>query len=84
LATAVEVTGVVYVNGRAQAIVKAPNEGTSRYVRVGQRLSDGQVLVKRIEINSGSDPVVVLEENGVEVPKVVGENAAQSQPGGRA
>lgn len=82
LASAVEVTGVVYVNGKAQAIVRAPNEGTSRYVRVGQRLSDGQVLVKRIEVGTGSDPVVVLEENGVEVPRTVGESVAQpNQPG---
>jgi hypothetical protein len=85
LANAVEVSGVVYVDGKAQAIVRAPNEGTSRYVRVGQRLSDGQVLVKRIEMIGGSDPVVVLEENGVEVPKVVGEGGQQpQQAGGRS
>lgn len=82
LANAVEVSGVVYVGGKAQAIVKAPNEATSRYVRVGQRLSDGQVLVKRIEINRGSDPIVVLEENGIEVPRAVGEGGAPSQQAG--
>ena len=75
LASGVEVSGIVYVGGVAQAIIKAPNEQTSRYVRVGQRLSDGQVLVKRIEMNSGSEPIVVLEQNGVEVPKAVGEQA---------
>jgi hypothetical protein len=75
LASGVEVSGVVYVGGVAQAIIKAPNEQTSRYVRVGQRLSDGQVLVKRIEMNSGSEPIVVLEQNGVEIPKAVGEQA---------
>ncbi|WP_421658025.1 hypothetical protein [Leptothermofonsia sp. ETS-13] len=85
LASAVEVSGVVHIDGKAQAIVRAPNEGTSRYVRVGQRLSDGQVLVKRIEMIAGSDPVVVLEENGVEVPKVVGEGGQQpQQAGGRS
>jgi len=77
LANEVEVSGIVYVGGIAQAIVKAPSEQTSRYVKVGQRLSDGQVLVKRIEMNSGSEPVVVLEQNGVEVPKSVGEKAPQ-------
>jgi hypothetical protein len=81
LARGVEVSGVVFVNGRNQAIVKAPDEGTSRYVSVGQRLSGGQVLVKRIEMNSGSDPVVVLEENGVEVAKVVGEKVPQASSG---
>jgi hypothetical protein len=73
LASGVEVTGVVTVNGVTQAIIKAPNEPTSRYVQVGQRLSNGQVLVKRIDSFAGSDPVVILEENGVEVARVVGD-----------
>ncbi|MBW4518915.1 MAG: hypothetical protein KME16_04325 [Scytolyngbya sp. HA4215-MV1] len=76
LAKEVEITGVVKVAGVAQAIVKAPNESTSRYVRVGQRLSNGQILVKRIEMYEGADPVVILEENGVEVAKAVGEKPA--------
>ena len=80
LANAVEVSGVVMVGGVAQAIVKAPNEETSRYVRVGQRLSNGQVLVKRIEMNTGSDPIVILEENGVEVSRAVGTPAQAAKP----
>lgn len=78
LAKAVEVSGVVLVRGVAEAIVKAPNEATSRYVRAGQRLSNGQILVKRIEVNSGSDPVVILEQNGVEVARGVGEKSTPS------
>jgi hypothetical protein len=73
LAKGVEVTGVVLVRNIPHAIVKAPNEETSRYVRVGERLSNGKVLVKRIEMNMGSEPVVVLEENGVEVARMVGD-----------
>ena len=61
------------VGGVAEAIVKAPNEATSRYVRAGQRLSNGQILVKRIEVNGGSDPVVILEQNGIEVSRAVGD-----------
>ena len=76
LARAVEVSGVVVVGGVAEAIVKAPNEATSRYVRAGQRLSNGQILVKRIEVNGGSDPVVILEQNGVEVSRAVGDKAS--------
>jgi hypothetical protein len=72
LAREVEVTGVVTIGNTTQAIVKAPNEPSSRYVSVGQRLANGQVLVKRIDMNPGSDPVVILEENGIEVPIVVG------------
>lgn len=73
LARTVAVTGVVQVGSDPQAIVKVPNEATSRYVRIGQRLANGQVLVKRIEINQGSDPVVILEQYGIEVSKAVGE-----------
>jgi hypothetical protein len=77
LARAVEVSGVIVtMNGLAQAIVKAPNEPTSRYVSAGQRLSNGQILVKRIEVNAGSDPTVILEQNGVEVSRSVGSKAA--------
>jgi hypothetical protein len=75
LAQAVEVTGVVTIGGITQAIIKAPNEPTGRHVEVGQRLSNGQVLVKRIEANAGTDPIVVFEENGQEVSRGVGEKA---------
>lgn len=81
LANGVQVSGVMIVAGVPQAIVKAPNEETSRYVRVGQRVSNGQVLVKRIEMNNGSDPVVIFEENGVEVARTVGEGTQVSQAG---
>lgn len=73
LAQAVKVTGVVQIGNTLHAIVSAPNEPSSRYVRAGQRLSNGQVLVKRIEVNRGSEPIVVLEQNGVEVQTAVGE-----------
>jgi hypothetical protein len=83
LAKAVEVTGVVVIGGIPRAIVKAPNEPTSRYVTAGQRLSNGQVLVKRIEVNSGSDPVVILEQSGVEVSRAVGDKPSASPAGGQ-
>jgi len=35
--------------------------------RVGQRLSDEQVLVKQVEMNEGSDPIVILEQYSIEV-----------------
>ncbi len=80
LARAVEVSGVVVIGGVAEAIVKAPNEATTRYVRAGQRLSNGQILVKRIEVNGGSDPIVVLEQNGVEVSRAVGDKPSATSP----
>ncbi|NJR31263.1 hypothetical protein HC762_00485 [bacterium] len=78
-ANAVEVSGVVRVGNDILVIVKAPNEPTSRYIRVGQRIAGGQVLVKRVDFKSGADPVVVLEENGVEVAKAVGEKLPMSR-----
>lgn len=77
LAKSVQVTGVVVVGGVPTAIVKVPNE-PDRYVQEGQRLLNGQVLVKRIEINRGPTPVVVLEQYGIEVAKQVGERPAGS------
>ena len=73
LAQQVSVTGVIQVNGVTQAIIKAPNEKFSRYVKAGQYISNGEVLVKRIEVNSGPTPVIVLEQFGKEVSKRVGE-----------
>jgi hypothetical protein len=79
LATGTEVSGVVKVGNETQVIVKVPNEPTSRYVKIGQRLSNGQVLVKRVDIKEGADPIVILEENGVEVAKAVGEKPPTRQ-----
>jgi hypothetical protein len=73
LARAVLVTGVVLVGQEPQAIIKVPNEPTSRYVQAGQRLANG-VLVKRIEMNQGSNPVVIFEQYGIEVARTVGES----------
>ncbi|MEZ2228970.1 hypothetical protein [Microcoleus sp.] len=80
LATGTEVSGVVKVGNETQVIVRVPNEPTSRYVKVGQRLSNGQVLVKRVDVKSGADPIVILEENGVEVAKAVGEKPPTREP----
>ncbi|WP_373536845.1 hypothetical protein [Microcoleus sp.] len=76
-ARGVEVSGVVRVGNDILVIVKAPNEPTSRYIKVGQRIASGQVLIKRVDFKSGIEPVVVLEENGVEVSKIVGEKSPQ-------
>lgn len=70
-AEAVYVSGVVLIGKQPKAIIKVPGERTSRHVQAGQRLADG-VLVKRIEMNGGSDPIVVFEQYGIEVAKAVG------------
>ncbi|NEP31365.1 hypothetical protein [Moorena sp. SIO3B2] len=78
LAYKISVTGVVD-NGRGvyYAILDVPNE-PSRSVQAGQFLLGGQVLVKRIEMYRGLDPVVILEENGVEVSRRVGETSTSA------
>jgi hypothetical protein len=77
------VTGVIEVGGITNAIVKEPN-APSRYVRAGQRLSNGQVLVKRIEVDRGPEPVVILEQFGVEVARRVGDQPEGSEQPGAA
>ncbi|PSO80008.1 MAG: hypothetical protein BRC44_07180 [Cyanobacteria bacterium QS_4_48_99] len=86
LAKAVEVTGVVEVADVAYAIVKPPNEESSRYVQVGLYLSEQrQVLFKRIERNQDAALTVVLEQEGMEVSKQVGSGLgiAQSESSSR-
>ena len=76
LAQGVVVTGVVELGEITQIIVKAPNESFSRYVQPGQYLSDGRVLVKRIDMK-GATPIVILEQSGIEVAKQIGEKARE-------
>ncbi len=72
LAQAMEVTGILQVGNQTKIILKAPAEPTSRYVNVGQRVSNGQVLVKRVKFDTGGEPIVIFEQNGVEIAKSVG------------
>lgn len=79
LAKAVLVKGIVLVGKEAEAIIKVPTEPNSRYVQPGQRLANG-VLIKRIEMNEGSNPVVILEQYGIEVARMVGEGPSSPTP----
>lgn len=80
LADEVVVTGAVQVGGKWNVIVQEPNAPTSRYVRVGDSLANGQVVVKRVIAGSG-DPIVVLQQNGREVMKSVGGARVASNQG---
>ena len=71
VANTIEVTGVVQVGQKVSAIIKVPTESTSRYVSEGEYLAGG-ILVKRIELGTREEPLVVLEQNGVEIVKAVG------------
>ncbi|MBE9168525.1 hypothetical protein IQ238_13730 [Pleurocapsales cyanobacterium LEGE 06147] len=73
LAEEVIITGVVEVGGITNIIVRAPEEPSSRYVQVGQYLSNGRILVKRVESSHSPTPLVILEQDGIEIAKAVGE-----------
>lgn len=65
------VTGTVEIGGTIYAIIQATDEPTPRNVRAGQMISNGRVLVKRIDTNS-EPPIVVLQQNGIEILRAVG------------
>lgn len=71
IAQAVQVKGVVQLDGKVSAIVKESEQSDSRSVSAGDYVAQGKVLVKRIEFNGNREPVVILEQNGVEVIKQV-------------
>jgi len=73
LASTIEVSGVIEAGGTVSAIVQVPGEPTSRYVNAGDYLAGGSVLVKRIDTTG--EPVVILEQDGVEVIRSVGSSA---------
>jgi molybdopterin biosynthesis enzyme len=63
---------VIQIGNVPYAIVNAPNEPTSRYVREGQSLANGQVIVRRIDALM-PEPIVVFEQFGIEVTATVGQ-----------
>jgi hypothetical protein len=77
-AKSINVTGIMDVAGISYAIVNVPGEPTSRYVKVGQRLANNKVLVKRIE--SLGTPTVVFQQFNVEVPRQVGQQVVAAAP----
>lgn len=74
LAEGTQVTGVMQVGGDIQIILQTPGSAFSRYVRVGDTVANGEVRVVRVERLQG-EPLVILEQNGVEVARGIGEPA---------
>jgi hypothetical protein len=79
-AKAVEVSGVIEVDGKTQVIVKLPNESFSRYINVGDRIASSNIIVKRIEDRGTISPTIVLSEGGTEVSHKIGEKPASQSP----
>ncbi len=69
IAPTISVSGVIQLGGEPYAIVSSSGE-PERYVRVGDRLAGGSVRVKRID-TMAFEPLVILEENGIEVSRPV-------------
>ena len=76
LAEQVIVTGIVKLGGATKVIVKAPDEAYARHVGIGEYVSNGKVLIKRVEGLNSATPKVVLQHKGVEIRKAVGEEPA--------
>lgn len=68
----VKVTGVVVVAGAPQAIIQAPDEPTSRTVGIGDSLSGGRLIVKRIDTGNPAEPSVVFQQGSIEFSVAVG------------
>ncbi|WP_013322003.1 hypothetical protein [Gloeothece verrucosa] len=77
-AESIYVSGVVGLPSRPIAIVKVPGENVERTVTSGSFLANGQVLVKAIYAYS-DNPVVILEQYGIQVTKKVGEAPVEAQ-----
>lgn len=76
LAQTIEISGVMQVGNRVHVIVRVPQESTSRTVGAGEYLANGTVLVKRIEMQANREPRVILEQNGVETVRTVGDSSS--------
>ena len=75
---AIQVSGVLHIGDLISIIVRESNQSTSRYVGVGAYLANGRVRVKRIDMNSSEEPIVVLEQDGQEYFKRVGDTTLAS------
>jgi hypothetical protein len=82
-ARGVKVSGVMVVGGVPRAIISAPGETVTRTVSVGDRLSNGQIIVKAIDANR-PDPTVTLEQYGTDVVVGVGQQPVAALPSGAA
>ena len=80
-ANQVLVSGIIQLPTSAIAIVRAPGERTVRSVAPGATLSNGQVLVKAIYANP-DNPIVILEQYGIQVTKKLGAAAQPPQTPG--
>ncbi len=75
---AIQVSGALHIGDRISIIVRESHQAPSRYVGVGAYLANGRIRVKRIDMISGEEPIVVLEQDGQEYFKRVGDTTLAS------
>jgi hypothetical protein len=68
---AIKLMGVVHVGDRVGVIVREGTGKTSRHLFEGDLLAGGQIRVKAIDL-SAQEPLVILEYQGQEYPRMVG------------
>ena len=67
----IELTGVVQIGDRVGVIIREGNGQTSRHLFEGDWLGGGQIRIKSIDL-SAQEPLVILEYQGQEYPRIVG------------
>ncbi|MGK7888947.1 MAG: hypothetical protein AB4042_06400 [Leptolyngbyaceae cyanobacterium] len=80
-APTLEFTGVVQLGDRVSLIVKEPGAASSRYVQVGDRIANGQFVIKAVDFDRGPTPAVILDQAGTESVHWIGSSLG-SIPGG--
>ncbi|MGF1523802.1 MAG: hypothetical protein ACFBSF_15910 [Leptolyngbyaceae cyanobacterium] len=68
---AIELSGVVQLGDRVAVIVRESNDTTSRHMFAGDFLAGGRIKIKSIDLSS-QEPLIILEYQGKEYPRIVG------------
>lgn len=76
IAPTISISGVIQLGNEPYAILRSGGE-PERYVKVGDRIANGAVRVKRIE-TLAFEPRVILEENGIEVSRPISAGADEA------
>jgi hypothetical protein len=75
-AKSVHVLGLIQSEGRTLVMFKYPNESVPFFSAVGDTLYNGDVKVKKVTGVQTSLPIVLLDEDGIEVHRNVGDRSA--------
>ncbi|MGA1355501.1 MAG: hypothetical protein ACO35Q_02335 [Prochlorothrix sp.] len=71
LAEQLEIKGLLQIGGQLKLIIKEEGATSTRTVQVGDRVSGGRVLIRKIEVPDSGNPQVTLEQNGKTIVRTV-------------